>query len=127
MSAPPKKFEKYKKIRLLNKGSYGKAYLVEAESDQSHAVIKQIEYDDSEKTVQEALLLKNMDHPNIIQFRDVYLTKSKKLCIVMEYADDGDLSTKIKRAKEADQPLNEAEIIDIFRQICKGMEYCHSK
>ena len=61
----------------MSKGSYGKAYLVEAESDGSLAVIKQIDFDQKETTVKEALLLREMDHPNIIKFKDVYLTKSK--------------------------------------------------
>ena len=77
MSSSSKRHEKYNKIRLLSKGSYGKAYLVEAESDWSLAVIKQIDFDQKETTVKEALLLREMDHPNIIKFKDVYLTKSK--------------------------------------------------
>jgi len=40
--------------------------------------------------------MKNLDHPNIIRFKEVYRTKMHKLCIVMEYADGGDLSSEIK-------------------------------
>jgi serine/threonine protein kinase len=37
---------------------------------------------------------------NIVRFREVYKTKKGKLCIVMDYADGGDLQTLIKgRAK----------------------------
>jgi len=32
-----------------------------------------------------------LDHPNIIGFREVYKTKSGKLCIVMDYGAGGDL------------------------------------
>ena len=38
-------FESYKKIRELGAGSFGKAFLVECESDKSLAVIKQIDID----------------------------------------------------------------------------------
>ena len=75
-----RKYEKYNRIKLLNKGSYGKAYLVEAESDHSLAVIKQIEFNEKDPTImKEAILMRDMHHPNIIQFKDVYFTKSKKL------------------------------------------------
>lgn len=40
-----------------------------------------------------------MKHDNIINFKEVYKTKKNKLCIVMDYADGGDLSQKIKSTK----------------------------
>lgn len=48
----------------------------------------------------EAKIMKKLDHPNIVRFREVYRTKMHKLCIVMEYADGGDLSSEIKRRAE---------------------------
>lgn len=43
------------------------------------------------ETVREAKILEALNHPNIIRFREVYKTKKGKLCIVMNYADGGDL------------------------------------
>ena len=40
--------------------------------------------------------LQVLDHPNITKFYDVYKTKKGSLHIVMEYADDHDLESKIK-------------------------------
>lgn len=78
MASKDNKKEKYNKIRLLSKGSYGKAYLVEAESDGSLAVIKTCEFSERDPTnLKEAFMLREMNHPNIIQFKDFYLTKSK--------------------------------------------------
>ena len=49
----------------------------------------------------EGKILEKLDHPNIIKFREVYLTKKPKLtlCIVMDFADGGDLQSKIKSQK----------------------------
>ena len=33
----------------------------------------------------------HFEHPNIVRFREVYKTKKGKLCIVMDFADGGDL------------------------------------
>ena len=38
-------------------------------------------------TLKEAKILEALQHPNIVQFKEVYKTKKGKLCIVMEYAD----------------------------------------
>lgn len=54
--------------------------------------------DDDEKRAcfREAKILQVLDHPNITKFYDVYKTKKGSLHIVMEYADDHDLESKIK-------------------------------
>jgi NIMA (never in mitosis gene a)-related kinase len=48
------------------------------------------------ETLREAKILEVLSHPNIIRFREVYKTKRGKLCIVMDYADGGDLQSRIK-------------------------------
>ena len=47
-------------------------------------------------TLKEAKILEALKHPNIIRFREVYKTKRGKLCIVMDYADGGDLAKRLK-------------------------------
>lgn len=96
-----KKHEVYHKKEILGKGSFGKAILVECESDSSYAVIKQIDLsgmskEEEQEALFEAKIMEPLCHQNIIGFKEVYKTKSKKLCIVMEYADGGDLQSKIK-------------------------------
>ena len=82
-------------------GSFGTAYLVECQSNGSLAVIKQIDIaqmseEERRETLNEAKILEVLSHPNIVRFREVYKTKKGKLCIVMDYADGGDLQSKIK-------------------------------
>jgi len=48
------------------------------------------------ETLREAKILEVLQHPNIVRFREVYKTKKGKLCIVMDYADGGDLQGRIK-------------------------------
>lgn len=52
--------------------------------------------DERRETIKEARILEALRHPNIVKFREVYKTKKGRLCIVMDYADGGDLSNKIK-------------------------------
>ena len=105
----------------MGKGSFGKAFLVQAESDGSYAVIKKIDIaslseQEKKDTIKEAKILEVLNHPNIIRFKEVYKTKKGQLCIVMDYADGGDLNSKIKEQKEkgGNQYLSEDTVLNWF-------------
>lgn len=84
----------------MGEGAFGKAFLVECESSKEMAVIKQVDIgkmseNERNDTLKEAKILEALNHPNVIRFREVYKTKKGKLCIVMDYADGGDLQKMI--------------------------------
>ena len=58
--------------------------------------IQKMSESERKEVVQEARLLEALSHPNIVRFIEVYKTKKGKLCIIMDYADGGDLQKKIK-------------------------------
>ena len=124
----------YKFLKLLGQGSFGKAYLCQNLKTNSQCVIKQIILDDldseeKKETLNEVIILKKLDHSNIIKFMDVF-TKSKPnntLNIVTEYADGGDLNQKIKKQKEKKSPFTEKEIINFLTQICLALNHIHKK
>jgi len=45
--------------------------------------------EERKETLKEAKILEVLNHPNITRFREVYKKKKGKLCIVMDYCDDG--------------------------------------
>ena len=124
----------YKVLKLLGEGSFGKAYLCQNIQDNSQCVIKQIvldNLDDQEKqeTLNEVIILKKLDHSNIIKFIDAF-TKTKPnntLNIVQEYADAGDLNKKIQKHREKKSPLTEKEIVNYLTQICLALNHIHKK
>ena len=79
----------------------------------------------------EASIMKKLFHPNVISFKDVFKdTKLDYFYIVMEYANDGDLSKKIKAQKQkvfGEKYFSEEKILQYFYQICRGLQYIHSK
>ena len=124
----------YKIINFLGEGSFGRAYLAQCDNDNNKYVIKQITLegmDDEEKreTFNEAKILKKLDHPNIIKFKEVFLQRQPKpaLNIVTEYADGGDLGQKIEKQKKVKVPLSEAQILDYITQICLALQHIHKK
>jgi len=54
--------------------------------------IKDMSDSEKRKALKEAKIMEKFEHPNIVKFHEVYKTKKGKLCIVMEYADGGDLN-----------------------------------
>ena len=122
--------EHYAILKVLGEGSFGKCYLVQAASDNSKRVIKQVDLNPLKKSehseaLREAKVLEQLDHPNIIRFREVYKTKKNKLCIVMDYADGGDLATKIKSQRSS--PFTEDFILNVFVQICLALKHVHDR
>jgi NIMA (never in mitosis gene a)-related kinase len=122
----------YKAIKLLGEGSFGKAYLATAENDDKKYVLKQIIMDgmtDQEKrdTFNEAKILKRLDHPNIIKFKEVFTQRkpNEALNIITEYADGGDLEQKIEAQNK--KPFPETQILDYFTQICLALQHLHKK
>ena len=124
----------YKILKLLGEGSFGRAYLCENLNNNSQCVIKQIpldNLDEEEKkdTFNEVLILKKVNHSNIIKFLDVF--KSSKpintLNIVTEYADDGDLSQKIEKLRQKKLPFTEKEILNYLTQLCLALNHIHKK
>lgn len=122
--------EKYQRIKVLGKGSFGKAYLVKNTEADELCVVKQMEtsaMDPKERSeaVKEAMLLKRMDHPNIVRFQEVFMTRKGRLCIVMDYADGGDVHMEIKRREG--ELIPEAKIIEWFVQTCFALKHVHAQ
>jgi NIMA (never in mitosis gene a)-related kinase len=68
-----------------------------------------------------------MAHPYIIKFKEVYVTRSDKLVLVMEYAQGGDLSKRISEQKSRGRYFEEELILDWFTQICLAIKHVHDR
>ena len=122
---------KYKELKLLGEGSYGTAILVRSTQDKSLAVIKQIDLtkltpEKRQIAFQEGKILETFEHPNIIHFREFYFDKNF-VYIVMDYADGGDLSIKIKQQREKNTFFQEDLILNWFTQICLAIKHIHDR
>ena len=85
--------EKYKKIKSIGEGSFGKAFLVQNVTDSKMYVMKQISITQmSKKERDEALneikVLSALNHPNIIRYRESFVEKTY-IAIIMAYAEGG--------------------------------------
>ena len=111
----------YKQIRLLGKGSFGEAILCSKRSDGSQYVIKKVNIaampeKEKQDAIAEAKVLQKLNHPYIIAYFDCF-TDRGSLCIVLEYADSGDLGQQIEKAAERQRFFKEAQILTWFAQM----------
>ena len=130
----PKKesqIETYKRIRLLGQGNYGQAYLIQSTLSNIEYVCKDIDIGipskETENALQEVKILKKCKHPNIIAFKEAFITKQpfRALHLVTEYADSGDLQQKIESQKKKNEIFSESQIINWLIQICLALKYIH--
>lgn len=70
-------------------------------------------------------MLKNIEHPNIIK---CYLSfiEDEYLYIVMDYAEEGDLQTKIEKQKTTKRFFAEKDLWEMAWQMCWGLLHMHA-
>lgn len=109
----------------------GACVLVRNNEDGKLYVIKQVDLTkmnrkERQQSLNEAHLLKSLQHPNVINYVDSFLTnKSDYICIVMEYADGGDLSSRIKKSYGVN--FRETQVIDWIIQLALSLSYVHKR
>ena len=126
--------ETYTALHFLGSGGFGEAYLVKSNKTLKNYVMKSINFEllteeNRKYTINEAFLLKKIDHPNIIKFKEVFEVKKpyNQFNIIMEYAEKGDLNKflQINIAKKIFFP--EQLLLDWLCQICTALKYLHYK
>ena len=88
-------------IRKLGDGAYSSVYKVKKNDDGDFYALKKVNMaslseKERENALNEIRILASIDHPNVISFKEAFIDEpSSSLCLVMEYADNGDVFQKI--------------------------------
>jgi len=70
---------------------------------------------EKENALNEVRILASIEHPNIAGYKEAFFEEStSSLCIVMEYADGGDLLSKINQLKKVGNFMKEEDVWSIF-------------
>jgi len=123
----------FKIERQLGKGSFSSVYLVTRIADQKIYALKSVTMDkltkkEQENSVNEVRILASVSHPNVIGYKEAFWDDNNQtLNIVMEYADDGDLQTKIHQMKKNNGMFEEEIIWSYAIQMIEGLKALHDK
>ncbi|KAI0334170.1 Pkinase-domain-containing protein [Cubamyces sp. BRFM 1775] len=115
----------YSKIRKVGQGASGHVYVAKTHATGKKVAIKEMDLSNQprkELIVNEILVMKESQHPNIVNFLDAYLVKSNELWVVMEYMEGGALTDIIEN-----NTLEEDQISSICLETCKGLGHLHSQ
>ncbi|NXP13509.1 NEK4 kinase, partial [Thinocorus orbignyianus] len=117
-------------LRAVGKGSYGEVSLVRHRQDSKQYVIKKLNLRNASNrerraAEQEAQLLSQLKHPNIVTYRESWQGEDGLLYIVMGFCEGGDLYHKLKEQKGKLLPEN--QVVEWFVQIAMALQYLHEK
>jgi serine/threonine-protein kinase SRK2 len=114
--------ERYELVREIGQGNFGVAKVARDLRSGELVAIKYIERGEKvdENVQREITCHRTLEHPNVIDFREVFLTPNY-LALVMEYAAGGELFERVcSRGK-----CSESEARYFFQQLIAGVFYCH--
>ena len=118
-------------LSKLGEGAYSTVYKVRRFQDNNIYALKKVKLLNlSEKEKQNALnevrILASVKSQFVISYKEAFFDeKDSTLCIIMEYADNGDLYQKIVEHKKSAKFFEEIDIWKIFIQLVKGLKALH--
>ena len=123
--------EGFEILEKLGDGAYSIVYKVKRKEDNNIYALKKVKLKGlSEKEKQNALnevrILASVKSPFVISYKEAFIEEEKEtLCIVMEYADKGDLYQKIVHLKKIGCLIEEIDAWKIFIQMVRGLKSLH--
>ena len=119
--------------KSLGKGAFGEVYLTTKKGTNKLYATKKIERElvESGNTMKyltnEILILKELNHPNIVKFEEIKKTKNHYY-IIMEYCNGGELyKTLEKYMDKYKKPFSQEIVQHLMRQIVNAFKYIHGK
>ncbi|KAF9118290.1 G2-specific serine/threonine protein kinase [Mortierella sp. 14UC] len=121
----------YESLESIGSGSFGLIRKVRRKADGVILARKEIDYrkmstKEKEQLVAEVNILKDLKHPNIVQFLERVIDREHCfIYILMEYCEGGDLASVIKRHKEKQTMVPEGFVWNIMVQLIMALHECH--
>lgn len=113
----------YKTLKFLGEGAFGSVLLASHIPTSIEYAVKLIQRGRETKYLDSEIINHSLlQHPHIVRFKEVFLT-GEFVCIVMEYANGGNLFDFIKAKKV----VPEAGSRWFFQQLVYAVDYCHRK
>ncbi|XP_034040286.1 serine/threonine-protein kinase Nek2-like [Thalassophryne amazonica] len=120
-------------LKTVGSGAFGKCQKIRRKSDGKILLLKVVSTLKmrrilQQKLIQEVNLLRDFDHPNIVQYFDHFIDqKNKKVYVVMEYCKGGDLDSIIRDCIRQRIFLPEEVILQVLVQLTSALQHCHRR
>lgn len=118
-------------ITNLGKGGYGDVEKVRSKKNQKIYALKKIDLEkiknEEEKNLimDEIKIMKSLNSPYITKYYNHFEINNNKICILMEYINNGDLCKYCQAYKDMGKAIDEKEIWEFLYQSISGLYYIH--
>ncbi|CAG9325748.1 unnamed protein product [Blepharisma stoltei] len=118
-------------LNKLGEGSYSTVYKVKRKVDNQIYALKKIKFGsmssrDKQNALNEIRILASINHPNIVSYKEAFIDEgTSTLCLIMDFAEQGDLLQQIQNHKKNNTYFSEQEIWDILYQSTTGLKLLH--
>ncbi|GAN05337.1 pkinase-domain-containing protein [Mucor ambiguus] len=115
----------YKKIKRVGQGASGSVYVAQSLATNTKVAIKQMDLAHQPRKdliVTEILVMKESQHPNIVNYLDSFLVKNSDLWVIMEYMEGGALTDVIDN-----NTMTEQQIATVCHETTAGLLHLHSQ
>ena len=124
-----KTLEDFEFLQTLGEGSFGKVYKVISKLNKKIYAMKEINLKNFNPkkiaiTKRESMLLTALSHPHIIKYYKNFQI-GDILYLIVENAENGDLSNLIEAHKLNEKHIPEEELWSVFLQCMQGLVYIH--
>ena len=123
--------EAFQILSKLGEGAYSTVFKVKRTIDEQIYALKKVKLlnlsdKEKENALNEVRILASVNSNFVIAYKEAFFDeKDNTLCIVMEFADKGDLYQKIVQLKKSATFFEEQDIWKIFIQLVKGLKALH--
>ena len=125
------KMNDFQIINKLGEGAYSTVFKVKRNIDKKIYALKKVKIlnlseKEKENALNEVRILASVKSNFVVSYKEAFFDETDNtLCIVMEFADRGDLYQKIVQHKKSAIFFEESDIWRIFIQLVKGLKSLH--
>jgi NIMA (never in mitosis gene a)-related kinase 1/4/5 len=118
-------------LSKIGEGAYSKVYKVKRLSDQETYALKKVPIKtlkpkEKNNALNEIRLLASVSHPNVISYKQAFFdNETESLCIIMEYADGGDLYQRILEYKKKSALMSENFLWHLLIKLTRALRALH--
>ncbi len=124
-------FGRYRILSVIQRGGMGEIFLAELVDKGIRVVLKRLlaDHDDDDRYVemfrQEAEVMSQLDHPNIVKVLDVPIIDSKQ-CLAMEFVRGRNVQQVMRRCRSMGSRMDARIAVHIMSKVLNGLHEAHS-
>lgn len=124
--------DQYQRLEVIGEGVYGTVYKAYMRTTGEVVALKRIHLEDDlddgipAHVIREVSLLRDFQHPNIVQLRDMTIESTQDFHLVFEYIDT-DLHRILRSLRSRDERMQMNLVQSYASQLLNGIHACHSR